>query len=156
MLKPLSASCSCGTVKFRLEREPMFVHCCHCFDCQKQTGSAFVINALIESDRLTLLSGTPELTTMPTESGTPHVVHRCPSCKVVLWSTYGGRTAVSFVRVGTLDTPHAIMPDVHIFTRSKVPWVKLPDGVPAFEVYYDMKTLWPTESLARRKAALES
>jgi len=56
------------------------------------------------------------------------------------------------VRVSTLDRPHAIKPDVHIFTRSKVPWVQLPADVRAFDVYYDTKKEWPSESLARREA----
>ena len=150
----LAGSCSCLSVKYRLESAPMFVHCCHCLDCQRQTGSAFVLNALIEADRVTLLSGEPEKITMPTDSGKPHDIYRCPACKVALWSTYGGRTMFRFVRTGTLDDPSALSPDVHIFTRSKLPWVKLPEGVPVFEVYYDTQTLWPAEALARRAAAL--
>jgi hypothetical protein len=148
----LEGLCSCGAVKYRLESAPMFVHCCHCLDCQRQTGSAFVLNALIEADRVRLLSGAPEPTTMPTDSGSPHDIYRCPACKIALWSTYGGRTALRFVRVGTLNDPSALQPDVHIFTRSKLPWVRLPEGVPAFEVYYESAKLWPAESLARRKA----
>jgi hypothetical protein len=131
----------------------MFVHCCHCLDCQRQTGSAFVLNALIETSRVELLSGNPAPVRMPTDSGQPHDIWRCPDCRIAVWSTYGGRSWQRFVRIGTLDTPSALKPDVHIFTRSKVPWVGLPEGVPAFEVYYDMKALWPAESLARRKAA---
>ena len=146
--------CSCGAVRYRLTSEPMFVHCCHCLDCQRQTGSAFVLNALIETSRVELLSGDPRAVRMPTDSGLPHDIYRCPDCQIAVWSTYGGRTYQRFVRVGTLDDPHALKPDVHIFTRSKVPWVKLPEDVPAFEVYYDAKTLWPAESLARRKALL--
>jgi hypothetical protein len=130
----------------------MFVHCCHCRDCQRQTGSAFVLNALIEADRVELLTGEPEPVTMPTDSGLPHVIHRCPTCRIAVWSTYGGRTQIRFVRVGTLDEPAALLPDVHIYTRSKLPWVTLPEGVPAFEVYYDPKVLWPGDSLARRSA----
>ena len=80
------------------------------------------------------------------------MIHRCPVCKVAVWSQYGGREKLSFIRVGALDDPSALPPDVHIYIRSKLPWVALPDGVPAFEAYYDSKTLWPPESLERRKA----
>ena len=146
--------CACGAVRYRLTGAPMFVHCCHCLDCQRQTGSAFVVNALIETDRIALLSGAPVATAMPTESGRPHDVYRCADCLTALWSDYGRRPALRFVRVGTLDDPAALAPDVHIFTRSKQPWVGLPPGVPAVEVYYDMQQLWPAESLARRKAIL--
>jgi hypothetical protein len=132
----------------------MFVHCCHCLDCQRQTGSAFALNALIEADRLTLLSGAPAAVPVPTDSGRPHDVFRCPKCQTAVWSDYGRRGVMLFVRVGTLDDPAALPPDVHIFTRSKLPWVRLPEGVPAFEVYYDMGKLWPAASLARREAIL--
>jgi hypothetical protein len=132
----------------------MFVHCCHCRDCQRQTGSAFVVNALIETDRITLLAGAPEPVSVPTDSGRPHDVYRCPACRSALWSDYGRRPTLRFVRVGTLDEPDALAPDVHIFTRSKLPWVGLLDDTPAFEIYYDMRKLWPAESLARRQAIL--
>ena len=132
----------------------MFVHCCHCRDCQKQTGGAFAINALIETDRIEAMAGEPRPVSMPTDSGRPHDIHRCPTCQTAVWSDYGRRPALRFVRVATLDDPTAITPDVHIFTRSKLPWVTLPDAVPAFEVYYDLKTLWPEASQQRRKAIL--
>ncbi len=118
----------------------------------RQTGSAFVINALIETDRVEKLKGDTEAAPVPTDSGRPHVIHRCPVCKIAVWSHYGGVLPLSFVRVGALDEPSALPPDVHIYTRSKLPWIALPADVPAFEAYYDSKTLWPAESLARRKA----
>lgn len=152
MAEGLTGGCSCGAIRYRLTSAPMFVHCCHCKDCQRQTGSAFVLNALFEADRVELLSGAPENVTMPTDSGRPHVIYRCPACKIAVWSTYGGRPQILFVRVGTLDEPSSLPPDVHIYTRSKLPWVRLPEGAPAFEVYYDSKTLWPAESLVRRSA----
>jgi hypothetical protein len=154
MSKTFEGGCACGAVRYRLTSPPMFVHCCHCKDCQRQTGSAFVLNALIETDRIDLLSGKPEPVRVPTDSGRPHDIYRCPKCQIALWSDYGGRPRLRFVRVGTLDEPQAMPPDVHIFTRSKQPWVTLPEGVPAFEVYYDSKSLWPAEALARRNAAL--
>jgi hypothetical protein len=144
--------CACGAVRYRMTSPPMFVHCCHCHDCQRQTGSAFVINALIETDRLRLLSGNPEPAGVPTDSGRPHDIHRCPACRTAVWSNYGGRAALRFVRVGTLDDPAALPPDVHIYTRSKLPWVVLPTSVPAFEEYYDSQKLWPPASLDRRRA----
>jgi hypothetical protein len=134
----------------------MFNHCCHCLDCQRQTGSAFVLNALIETDRIEVLKGEPTPTAMPTESGRPHDIYRCPQCLTALWSDYGRRPALRFVRIGTLDEPSALKPDVHIFTRSKQPWVGLPVDTPAVEIYYDMEKLWPAESLARREAAIGS
>jgi hypothetical protein len=148
----LEGGCACGAVRYRLGSAPMFVHCCHCRDCQRQTGSAFVLNALIETDRVAVLSGAPTPTAVPTDSGRPHQIFRCPTCQTAVWSEYGGVAALRFVRVGTLDDPPALKPDVHIYTRSKLPWVTLPEGVPAFEAYYDSKRLWPAASLERRRA----
>ena len=146
--------CACGEVRYRLKSEPMFVHCCHCHDCQRQAGSAFAINALIETNRIELQSGHPQPYAMPTDSGRPHDVHRCPDCGTAVWSDYGRRPALRFVRVATLDDPTALAPDVHIFVRSKLPWVELPKDVPAFDVYYDLQTQWPQASLERRRAIL--
>lgn len=154
MRKKLDGGCTCGAVRYRLTSDPMFVHCCHCRDCQRQTGSAFVVNAIIETARIKLVKGTPKPITLPTESGRPHDVYRCAKCETALWSDYGRRLVMSFVRVGTLDDPAAVPPDVHIFTRSKLPWVGLPKKARAYKIYYNMEKEWPAESWARRKAIL--
>jgi hypothetical protein len=145
--------CTCGAVRYRLSGAPMFVHCCHCTSCQTETGSAFVLNALIESGRVETLAGAPEPVMTPSESGRGQQIWRCPDCRVALWSNYGGAAdLLRFVRIGTLDEPGALPPDVHIYTRSKLPWVTLPEGTPAFAAYYDSEALWPAASLERRKA----
>jgi hypothetical protein len=131
----------------------MFIHCCHCLNCQRQTGSAFVINLLIEADRLELLAGEPQAVDVPRDDGSAQRVYRCPDCQVAVFSEYG-RPQVKFIRAGTLDRPSEVEPDVHIYTRSKLPWVKLPDAAPAFDVYYDSKKLWPAESLERLRAVM--
>ena len=148
----LEGECACKAVRYRLNASPIFVHCCHCLNCQRQTGSAFVINILIEDDRVELLRGRPVAIEVPRDDGSKQKIMRCPDCQIALWSYYT-RPQFAFVRVGTLDVPSSVKPDVHIFTRSKVPWVVLPPDVPAFEVFYDMKTLWPKESLERAQAA---
>ena len=131
----------------------MFTHCCHCLNCQRQTGSAFVINLLIEADRVALLAGAPQPVDVPRDDGSTQRIFRCPACRVAVYSIYS-RPEVLFVRAGTLDEPSSVAPDVHIFTRSKVPWVTLPESTPAFDVYYDTKALWPAASLERLQAAL--
>ncbi|MGZ5986651.1 MAG: GFA family protein [Caulobacteraceae bacterium] len=151
-MSELEGGCACGAVRYRLTSPPMIVHCCHCRDCQQQTGGAFAVNALIETDRIEV-TGEIAVYEMPTDSGRPHDVHRCPKCATALWSDYGRRPYLRFVRAMTLDDHNALPPDVHIFTRSKLPWVGLPPEVPAFEVFYEMDKLWPPEALARRKAA---
>ncbi len=152
MSPSLEGGCSCGAVRYRLASEPLFVHCCHCLNCQRQTGSAFVINLLIETERVELLAGEPQPVDVPRDDGSMQRIFRCPHCQVAVYSEYT-RPEFRFVRAGTLDDPSAVRPDVHIFTRSKVPWVALPESVPAFEIYYDTKELWPAESLERATAA---
>jgi hypothetical protein len=144
--------CACGAVRYRLTSDPLFVHCCHCLNCQRQTGSAFVVNVLIEADRVELLAGEPERVDVPRDSGTQKI-WRCPTCQIALYSQYTS-PRVRFVRAGTLDDPASVSPDVHIYTRSKLPWVTLPDTVPAFRAYYDTKELWPAASLERLEAAM--
>jgi len=136
--------------------EPSKVSLCHCLDCQKQTGSAFAINGLIETARIEMLQGDLQKVEMPSPSGRGHDVYRCPKCEVAVWSDYGRRPYLRFVRLATLDQPHAIAPDAHIFTKSKVPWVGLPPSARAFEIFYDMQAEWPAESMARREAASAS
>jgi hypothetical protein len=140
--------CSCGTIRYRLTDEPMFVHCCHCLNCQKQTGSAFVINLLIESDRVELTSGDPHAVEVPRDDGSTQRIYRCPDCMIAVFSEYTC-PQITFVRAGTLDDPSSVSPDVHIFTRSKLPWVELPADVPAVDVYYDRTELWPPASIER-------
>ncbi len=140
--------CACGAVRYRLTSDPLFVHCCHCLNCQRQTGSAFVINLLIESDRLELLAGEPEPVAVPRGGSRKQKIWRCPTCQIAVFSQYT-RAQVRFVRGGTLDDPGSVAPDVHIYTRSKLPWVTLPDSVPAFTTYYDTEKLWPAASLER-------
>ena len=147
--------CSCGGVRYRLTADPLFVHCCHCLNCQRQTGSAFVVNVLIEADRVELLAGEPRAVDVPRDEGMgTQRIHRCPSCEVAVYSVYT-RPDILFVRAGTLDDPSWVRPDVHIYTRSKVPWVRLPESVPAFEEFYDVRALWPAESLSRTAALRE-
>ena len=153
MSVPREGGCACGAVRYRLTSDPLFTHCCHCLNCQRQTGSAFVINLLIEGDRVELLAGDPQPVEVPRDDGSTQTIFRCPTCQVALFSTYG-RPEVRFVRAGTLDDPSGVTPDVHIYTRSKVGWVVIPDAVPAFEVYYDSKILWPDESLERLRAVM--
>ncbi len=143
--------CACGKVRYRLLSEPLFVHCCHCLSCQRQTGSAFVVNLLVEAERVQLLAGEPRPVDVPRDDGSTQRIYRCPSCQIALYSEYG-TAGVWFVRAGTLDRPREVTPDVHIYTRSKMGWLDLPEA-PAFDAYYDMRALWPPASLERLEQA---
>ena len=147
--------CTCRAVRYRMTSKPMFVHCCHCRWCQRETGTAFALNALIEATRVELLQGQPEVINTPSNSGKGQKILRCPKCRIALWSHYAGAgDKVAFVRVGTLEQPDRLPPDIHIFTSSKQPWVVLPPDTPAVAEYYDRDSCWPAASLERRAALL--
>jgi len=150
---PAEGGCTCRAVRYRMATRPLFVHCCHCRWCQRESGSAFALNAMIEADRVELLEGEIERLRIPSASGKGQTVVRCTRCRVALWSHYAGSgDAVSFVRVGTLDDPDLLPPDIHIFTLSKQPWVLLPPDTPAVAEYYRRSEHWPAASVERLKA----
>ena len=152
---PVEGGCDCGRIRYRMETGPLIVHCCHCRWCQRETGTAFALNALIEAERLTHLKAEPELVATPSQSGRGQTIARCPDCRLAIWSNYAGAgPIIRFVRVGTLDTPDILKPQVHIYTLSKQPWVALPQDVPAFAEYYEIERCWSPQSLARRAALL--
>lgn len=150
----IDGGCTCGEVRYRMTEHPLFVHCCHCRWCQRETGASFALNAMIEADRVELLAGQPEIIMTPSLSGKGQKIWRCPKCRIAVWSNYAGSGDLfRFVRVGTLDTPDLLPPDVHIFTMSKQPWVILSPTVPVFEKFYVREEIWPAASLARWRAA---
>ncbi len=152
---PLEGGCTCRHLRYRMETPPLFVHCCHCRWCQRETGASFALNAMIEADRVTLLAGEPEVIDTPSQSGYGQQIARCPKCRIAVWSIYAGAgPLVKFVRIGTLDKPDELPPDIHIFTASKQPWVVIPPGAPAVPEYYEREKYWPAESLARRQVLL--
>lgn len=156
--EPCEGGCTCGQVRYRVLAMPMIVHCCHCRWCQRQTGSAFALNALVEADRVVLLAGPVETIELPTAAGRVQTIARCPHCRIAVWSSYhmhGLKERVRFVRVGSLDDPDRMPPDVHIYTSTKLPWVVLPEGARAVSEFYDWQQTWSAESLARRAALFE-
>jgi len=147
--------CTCRQIRYRMHRTPLFVHCCHCRWCQRETGTAFALNGLVEASEVTLLRGDVEVIDTPSNSGRGQRIARCPACKVALWSNYGAaKDRIHFVRIGTLDDPDTFPPDIHIFTSSKQPWVNLDGGAPAVAEFYDWKEHWPQESARRYREAL--
>ena len=155
--------CSCGHVRYEVTSDPLIVHGCHCSWCQTQSGSAFAVNALIEADRVNLLSGEVEAIDTPSPGGVGQMIARCPKCEVAVWSNYnmfmpGDR--IRFIRVGTLDNPNRMPPDVHIYTTTKQDWVILPPDDQVSEEFYDFGATWSAESQSRievvqQAAALE-
>ena len=153
----LEGRCACGDVRFRMNAKPMIVHACHCTECQRLSGGAFAVNALIESEQVELLAGKPEPVPVAGTSGKPQTIFRCPRCRVALWSHYpGGGPKISFIRVGTLDQPARLTPDIHIYTSTRLPWLVLPPGMAAVDEFYDLAEVWPAESLARLQRLKEA
>ena len=153
--------CACGYVRFRMESRPLIVHCCHCSRCQRQTGAAFAVNALIEADRVHFLHGTVLDLEVPSPSGANQRISRCPRCQVALWSYYlalsgGIGELVRFIRVGTLDDPNQMAPDIHIYASTKQPWVFMAPEALVAEEYYSPKDVWAEDSLERRAALLNA
>jgi hypothetical protein len=153
--------CACGYVRYRMKSQPLVVHCCHCSWCQRQNGSAFAVNALIEADRVHLMEGDVVDITVPSPSGKGQTICRCPKCQVAVWSYYlvlsgGIGKAVRFVRVGTLDDPSRLPPDVHIYTSSKQPWVQLAVDDLIVDEYYVTEDTWSLQSLERLAMLLEA
>ena len=152
---PLEGGCDCRHVRYRLETAPLFVHCCHCRWCQRESGASFALNALIEADRVSLTAAEPDMVHTPSASGRGQKIARCPRCRIALWSHYSGAGPfIKFMRVGTLDEPDRLPPDIHIFTSSKQPWVVIPPGVATVPEFYDRAMHWPHDSLARRAVLL--
>ena len=148
----VDGGCTCRAVRYRMHGPPLIVHCCHCRWCQRETGASFALNALIEADRVELLGGAPEVVVTPSESGVGQRISRCPQCRIAVWSNYGGSgDKIRFVRVGTLDEPDRLPPDIHIYTASKQPWIVLDGRVPAVSAYYDIEQQWRPASLERRR-----
>ena len=152
---PLDGGCDCGFFRYRMATRPLFVHCCHCRWCQRESGASFALNAMIEADRVIHLGGEPEIVDTPSNSGKGQKIARCPKCRIAGWSNYAGAgPVIRFVRVGTLDQPDCLPPEIHIFTASKQPWVEIPPDVPSVPEYYERESHWPPESLTRRLAIL--
>ena len=146
--------CACGAVRYRLASQPMFIHCCHCLNCQRQTGSAFVVNLLIQADRVQVFAGAPQPVDTPRDDGSAQRIFRCPECQVAIFSEYGRAGSALLYAAERSTIRPASRPTWHIYIRSKVGWVTLPEGTPAFDVYYDRGELWPAESLSRLEAVL--
>lgn len=147
----LEGGCACKAIRYRLISSPLIVHACHCRDCQRITGGAFVINVWMERKFVEpLTSAVPKTYRLSGGTGKHHDVFFCGTCGTYVWSKYHIAPGDAlFVRAGTLDNPAAVKPDVHIFTRSKVPWLELPRDVRKFESIYKIDEEWSEESKER-------
>jgi hypothetical protein len=142
--------CACGAARYKITAAPLIVHACHCRDCQRLSGGAFALNIWIERQFVEANDAPLSSTAVPAGSGRPQEIFRCAKCGTALWSKYHAAPGDTvLLRAGTLDRPETVKPDVHIFTRSKAPWLPLPEGVPSFETFYKLSEFWPAESRER-------
>jgi hypothetical protein len=149
----MNGRCSCGEVVYRLRAEPLIVHACHCTWCQRESGSAFALNGMIETRCIEIITGAPVARDLPSSSGRGQRVYACGRCGVALWTHYrGAGPAFAYVKMGTLDDTSAVAPDVHIFTSTRQTWLALPDDVPVFEEFYRRSEVWRPEAYARFQA----
>src|SRR5699024_5360411 len=150
---PVDGGCDCGKIRYRMLTRPLIVHCCHCRWCQRETGASFALNAMIEADRVTVRREEPEMVRTPSSSGVGQRIVRCPDCKIAVWSHYDGSGHLTkFVRVGSLDEPDVLPPDVHIFTASKQPWLVLPGDAQSYSEFYERDDVWSRDSIDRFEA----
>ena len=145
--------CSCKATRYTLTEEPMFTHVCHCSICKRHTGTAFVTHIFIEIAYLEVTEGRVEAYAGQTGSGSEHWVYRCPDCLSALYSHYAGNDEIALVKGGTLDDPASLPPGAHLWAENKVPWIEIPDGVPAFDQNYVAADVWPAASMERRRKA---
>lgn len=150
----MEGHCSCGAVRYRLLDRPLFTHACHCTWCHRESGSAFAIHAVIETELIELTAGPGQETRLPTPSGLGQVVIRCPGCNVALWCHYDGTRDLAYLKTGTLSRPQDCPPEAHIYVASKPDWLVLGGSIPALPGYYDWRVQWPAASVARRQAML--
>lgn len=140
----------CNTVRYRLLTSPLFCHACHCLDCQRVSGSAFILSLEIELYNIKIISATlPAFTKHEPKPGVFEQFAECPKCRVRLWADSMVEEAVCDVRVGTLDFPSLMEPDLHIFVESKLDWVRLPDGARTMLKGGNVQQFWPKSSLKR-------
>ena len=150
-------ACTCDSLRYRVRTAPLIVHGCHCRLCQRQTGAAYAVNALIEDVFVDVLAGSLDGYRVATPSGAGQTIYRCSVCQVAVWSKYHAMPKIGerilFLRVGTLADPDRFPPDVHIHATSRQQHVQLPDAAAVFDGFYDFREVWSAGS-KRRYAAL--
>ncbi len=123
-----TGGCQCGRVRYRLVGEPLFLSVCHCKECQRQSGSAFGMSMLVPEANLTV-EGTLKSFERSSESGRPVRCHFCPECGTRIYHAISYAAGAVNLKPGTLDDTSWLEPRLQAWTRSKQPWVALPEGL---------------------------
>jgi len=128
-----TGGCRCGATRYELAVDSLTaIYCCHCTDCQRWAGSAFSEQAVVPEGAIHATGPVVEFT-IRNESGALSHQRACGTCHNRLWNTNSARPGIAVVRAGTLDHNRSIEPRLHIWVKSKQPWVTIADGVPCFE-----------------------
>ena len=146
MKLPQTGGCQCGAIRYEITQAPQMVYTCHCNDCQRITSSAFSM-ALILADRAChLVKGEPRVVQRTAESGRVTARWMCQECGSWVGRAETPGSTIRNVRGGTLDDTSWLRPTVHLWTRSKQPWIALPEGDQIFETQPPdlVRFLYPT------------
>ena len=137
MRPPQTGGCHCGYLRYEITQAPRLVYSCHCTDSQKMTSSAFSMGLVVAEEAFRLTAGEPRLVQRAADSGRMTTRLTCPNCGSWITGTPRMGGALRTVRAGTLDDTSSLRATVHLWIRSKQPWVILPDGDRRFETQPD-------------------
>lgn len=122
--------CLCGSTRYEIAAEPTLIYACHCSDCQKATGSAFVLAMRVPPGRIVCTQGGAKPYVRARADGRKRSVFRCPHCLTALWSENVEPSKYVTVYAGTLDDSARLPPPAHVWTQDAQPWIGLPkDGL---------------------------
>jgi len=128
-IHPCDGGCACGDIRYRLLDDPLEVHACHCTDCQRLTGSAFVLSMSIQRSSLERLRGEPARFDFENPEGIRKRNYLCPRCGSRLWGEPARFPEIFSLRPSTLDDASWWEPTAHIWLASAQPWVSIPESV---------------------------
>ncbi|WP_404713690.1 GFA family protein [Sphingomonas sp. MMS24-J13] len=130
---PITGSCRCGAVKYELSVEGLpLTYACHCLDCQTWSGSAFALHALLPESLVKLSGNASEFELENVESmASQHIV--CATCSTRIANRNAAVPNMIILRAGTLTRSDELVPAIHIWTKRKQSWIKLPESVRTFD-----------------------
>jgi hypothetical protein len=133
MKLPQTGGCLCGKIRYEITEAPQLIYTCHCVDCQRLTSSAFSMAIVVNHAAFRLIGIEPRLIQATADSGRVKTRWVCPECGCWICGASSSDDGLRRVRSGTLDDTSWLRPTVHFWTRSKQPWVALPEGDQIFE-----------------------
>jgi hypothetical protein len=121
---PLKGGCQCDKLRFELSAPPLMLYACHCTNCQKQTGSAFVLSTAIVENTFSFIEGEPAKVEWTADSETQRYGLYCSDCGGRICNGQTPSIGVLSLRAGTFDEKSWVRPAAHIWVKSAQPWIK--------------------------------